>query len=265
MKKDFPFDFFYALITLLLSFTLVHAVYTILVRPQAEAILEHQREVWAENPLASMPRSPWVIVKDHEPEACFVLAIWAGFILGRRQFIVMRERKLLERDFVGLKEGEVVFADDVREFARQIEKLSSDEQQRFLPRTLKIAMDRFSATHSVQHAASAAREECEYEASKLDAELSMIRFSVWAIPAVGFVGTVRGIGAALQEAQRAAAGDVTGVTQGLGITFNATLVALTLTIVVMYFLHQIQLSQDRLVLDTKATVDNSLIRHLRER
>lgn len=265
MKKAFPFDFFYALITLLLSFTMVHAVYTIAVRPQAEAVLQHQREVWAEDPLASMPRSIWVIVKDHEPEACFVLAIWAGFILGYRQFLVMRERKLLERDFVGLKEGEVVFADDVREFQRQIEKLSPVEQSRFLPRTLKIAMNRFSATQSVQHAASAAREECEFEASKLDAELSMIRFSVWAIPAVGFVGTVRGIGAALQEAQRAAAGDVTGVTQGLGITFNATLVALTLTIIVMFFLHQIQLSQDRLVLDTKAKVDNTLIRHLRER
>ena len=93
----------------------------------------------------------------------------------------------------------------------------------------------------------------------------MIRFTVWAIPAVGFVGTVRGIGAALQEAQRAAAGDVTGVTQGLGITFNATLVALTLTIIVMFFLHQLQLSQDRLVLETKHRVDNALIRHLRER
>lgn len=265
MKKAFPFDFFYALITLLLSFTVVHAVYTIAVRPKAEAVLAHQKEVWAQDPLASMPRSMWVIVKDHEPEACFVLAIWAGFILGYRQSIVVRERRLLERDFVGLKEGEVVFADDVREFTRQIEKLTPEEQQRFLPRTLKIAMNRFAATHSVQHAASAAREECEFEASKLDAELSMIRFSVWAIPAVGFVGTVRGIGAALQEAQRAAAGDVTGVTQGLGITFNATLVALTLTIIVMFFLHQIQLSQDRLVLDAKAKVDNSLIRHLRER
>jgi biopolymer transport protein ExbB/TolQ len=265
MKKAFPFDFFYALITLLLSFTMVHAVYTIAVRPQAEAVLAHQREVWAEDPLASMPRSMWVIVKDHEPEACFVLAIWAGFILGYRQFLVMRERKLLELDFVGMKEGEVVFADDVREFTRQIDKLPPVEQQRFLPRALKIAMERFAATRSVQHAASAAREECEFEASKLDAELSMIRFSVWAIPAVGFVGTVRGIGAALQEAQRAAAGDVTGVTQGLGITFNATLVALTLTIIVMFFLHQIQLSQDRLVLDAKAKIDTTLIRHMRER
>ncbi len=265
MKKDFPFDFFYALLTLLLSFTLVHAVYTIAVRPRAEAVLAHQRAVWAENPLASMPRSPWVIVRDHEPEACFVLALWAGFILAYRQLLVARERKLLTREFIGLAEGEIVFADDVREFQRQIEKLPPQEQARFLPRTLKVAMNRFAATHSVQHAAAAAREECEFEASKLDAELSMIRFTVWAIPAVGFVGTVRGIGAALQEAQRAAAGDVTGVTQGLGITFNATLVALSLAIVVMFFLHQIQLSQDRLVLDTKTKVDNSLIRHLRER
>jgi len=42
-------------------------------------------------------------------------------------------------------------------------------------------------------------------------------------------------------------------------------VALTLCIVVMFFLHQLQLLQDRLVLDTKTYVDDQLIRHLRER
>ncbi len=265
MKKAFPFDFFYALVTLLVSFTLVHAVYTIVVRPKAEAVLAHQREVWAQDPLARLPRSIWVIVKDHEPEACFVLALWAGFILAYRGGLVMRERKLLDQNHVGLKEGEVIFPDDVRNFSRQIEKLPANQQRRFLPRTLTVTMNRFGATRSVQHAAEAARDECEFEASRLDAELSMVRFTVWAIPAVGFVGTVRGIGAALQEAQRAAAGDITGVTQGLGITFNATLVALTLCIIVMFFLHQLQLMQDRLVLDAKMHVDRNLIRHLRER
>ena len=265
MKKAFPFDFFYTLITLLLSFTLVHATYTIVVRPGAEEVLAHQREVWAQDPLARMPRSVLVILHDYEPEGCFVLAVWAGFILGWRQWLVARERRLLDQDFISLKDGEVVFTEDVRTFSRQLEQLPQDGQLRFLPRVLKVALNRFGATRSVQHAADAAREECEFEAARLDAELSMIRFTVWAIPAVGFVGTVRGIGAALQEAQRAAAGDVTGVTQGLGITFNATLVALTLTIIVMFFLHQLQLSQDRLVLETKHRVDNALIRHLRER
>jgi biopolymer transport protein ExbB/TolQ len=265
MKKPFPFDFFYALTTLLLSFTMVHIAYTLVIRPNADAQLAYQREVWAKDPMVHIPRSIWVILHDPEPETCWVLAIWAGFILGYREYRVLRERKLLQQDLLGLKEGEVIFPDSVREFSRQIENLPAPVRGRLLPRTLRMCMTRFGATGSVQHAAEAARDECELEASRLDAELSMIRFAVWAIPAVGFVGTVRGIGAALQEAQRAAAGDVTGVTQGLGITFNATLVALTLAITIMFFLHQIQLSQDRLVLDAKAYVDNYLIRHLRER
>ncbi len=265
MKKPFPFDFFYALTTLLLSFTMVHIAYTLVIRPNADAVLAYQREVWAKDPMVHIPRSIWVIMHDPEPETCWVLAVWAGFILGYREFLVVRERRLLQQDLMGIQQGEVIFPDSVREYSRHIESLPAPVQTRLLPRTLRSCMTRFGATGSVQHAADAARDECELTASRLDAELSMIRFAVWAIPAVGFVGTVRGIGAALQEAQRAAAGDVTGVTQGLGITFNATLVALTLAITIMFFLHQIQLSQDRLVLDAKAYVDQHLIRHLRER
>ncbi|MBI2800052.1 MAG: MotA/TolQ/ExbB proton channel family protein [Gammaproteobacteria bacterium] len=265
LKKRFPIDFFYMIVTLLLSVIIVHTIYTTVVRPQAEATLRSWDERWKIEPTYAPTRSVMVIVHDLEPEACFILTVWAGFILGFRWFIMARERALLEHEFIGLKGGQVIFPDDIREFSRQIEQLPDDKRRLFLPRALKVVMNRFGATRSVQHSASAARDECEFEASRLDAELSLIRFSVWAIPAVGFVGTVRGIGAALQQAQRAAAGDVTGVTHGLGITFNSTLVALSLCIVVMFFLHQLQLSQDRLVLDIKSYIDEHLIRHLRER
>jgi biopolymer transport protein ExbB/TolQ len=117
----------------------------------------------------------------------------------------------------------------------------------------------------VQDTAEAVRDECELELSRLDTQLSMVRFTAWAIPAIGFVGTVRGIGVALQESQRAIQGDISGVTLGLGVTFNATLVALTLCIIVMFCLHQLQQAQDRLVLDTRIAVDRSLIRHMRVR
>lgn len=265
MKKRFPFDFFYMIVTMLLSVILVHAVYTTVIRPAAEEVKQSWVERWKVEPTFAPRQSLMVILHDQEPEACFILAVWAGFILGYRWFLMNRERSLLDQEFIGLKPGQVIFPDDVREYSRHIEHLPEMQQRQFLPRALKVVMNRFGATRSVQHAASAGRDECEFEASRLDSELSLIRFSVWAIPAVGFVGTVRGIGAALQQAQRAAAGDVTGVTQGLGITFNATLVALSLCIVVMFFLHQLQLSQDRLVLDTKTYVDDHLIRHLRER
>src|SRR5438309_9649369 len=80
---------------------------------------------------------------------------------------------------------------------------------------------------------------------------------------IWFVGTVRGIGRALQEAQGALRGDISGVTLGLGITFNATLTALISCIVVMFCLHQLQQAQDRLVLDARGYIDRRLIRNMR--
>jgi biopolymer transport protein ExbB/TolQ len=93
----------------------------------------------------------------------------------------------------------------------------------------------------------------------------MIRYIAWAIPAIGFIGTVRHIGDALLQAHKAVTGDITGVTSDLGIAFNATFVALLLTIVLMFFLHQLQQSQEQFVHDTDHWIDQHLIRHMQVR
>jgi biopolymer transport protein ExbB/TolQ len=85
---------------------------------------------------------------------------------------------------------------------------------------------------------------------------------VWVAPALGFIGTVRGIGLALQGAELAVRGETTAVTNGLGIAFNSTLVALILSIVLMYVLHEIQLTQERLVLDTENYAEQELVSRL---
>ena len=66
----------------------------------------------------------------------------------------------------------------------------------------------------------------EVAADQQESELSMLRYLVWAIPSIGFIGTVRGIGVALQRADEALTGDISGVTSALGVAFNSTLVAL---------------------------------------
>jgi biopolymer transport protein ExbB/TolQ len=73
---------------------------------------------------------------------------------------------------------------------------------------------------------------------------------------------VRGIGEALLQAHRAVEGDVSGVVAGLGTAFNSTLVALALSIVVMLMLHQIQLQQERVVLDTEEYLDTHVVRQM---
>ena len=112
-------------------------------------------------------------------------------------------------------------------------------------------------------AANAVRDVCESESDRLESELSTIRYIAWAIPSVGFIGTVRGIGDALAQANRAMEGDITGVTQSLGVAFNSTFIALVISIVLMFFIHQLQLRQERLVLDTEAHCDSQLISRLK--
>ena len=80
---------------------------------------------------------------------------------------------------------------------------------------------------------------------------------------IGFIGTVRGIGNALGQAHRAVEGDITGVTESLGVAFNSTFIALLISIVLMFLIHALQSSQERLVLDVRRYCDDWFVRRLR--
>jgi biopolymer transport protein ExbB/TolQ len=260
-------DAVYSISALLLSVIIVHSIWTLMIRPRAEAVLSQRVEVTQAGTGVKAQvlqlRSVYVILKDHEQELCVILMLWSLFLLARQAHETRKSRSQLDRDYVKIGDGQVVLPEDARVHSRPLEQLSQDEQSGFLPRLLMVAYNRFGATRSVQDAAEAVRTECEFETASMDTKMSMVRFTAWAIPAVGFVGTVRGIGAALQEAQGAMGGDISGVTMGLGITFNATLTALVCCIVVMFWMHQLQQYQDRLVLDGRTYVDRQLLRKMR--
>jgi biopolymer transport protein ExbB/TolQ len=155
-----------------------------------------------------------------------------------------------------------ILPEDVREYARHIQALPEPDREGLLPRSLLAALHRFGATRSIADASASARGVCEGEVDRLDSELSLLRYIAWAIPAIGFIGTVRGIGDALAQAHRAMQGDLSGVTQGLGTAFNSTLVALLLSLLLMFLLHHLQTDQERLVRDAESYLDERLIRSL---
>src|SRR5262245_22903522 len=232
-------DAVYSISALLLSVIVMHSIWTLVIRPRAEAVLSQRVTVAQAGTNVKQQvlqlRSVYVILKDHEQELCVILCLWSLLLLARQAQETRKGRSLLERDYVKLGEAQVVLPEDARVYSRPLEALPKQEQQGFLPRLLMVAYNRFGATRSVQDAAEAVRDECEFETASMDTKLSMVRFTAWAIPAVGFVGTVRGIGAALQEAQGAMGGDISGVTMGLGVRFNASLVTLVFSIILRYW------------------------------
>jgi biopolymer transport protein ExbB/TolQ len=262
MSKRYPVEFAFQVVSLILAVILVHALYVLVVRPKADAILAEQASMMQVDPDYVPQRSAWVIIRDFEQEACFVLALWAFAIMGTKSVAAARERKVLQDDLVPVAEGTKILPEDAREYARQIQSLPPAQQRTLLPRTLLTALHRFTATRSIQDASTTAHAVAVAEADRLESELSMVRYIAWAIPSIGFIGTVRGIGEALGQAHKAVEGDIAGVTQSLGVAFNSTFIALLISIVLMFLLHQLQLRQERLVLDTESYLDQHLIQHL---
>lgn len=262
MKRFLPNEFLFQLFSLLVIVIVVHAFYVTTVWPNATAVLAEQVIEARANVNFSPAPSFWVIIKDYEQEACFVLMFWAFAILAYKAVQTSRERALLQRDLLPVREGTRILPEDAREYARALQALPPEDRGMLLPRVLLKALERFGATRNIQDVSAVSNSLCEAEAGRLDSEQSMIRYIAWAIPAIGFIGTVRGIGLALGEAHRAVEGDIAGVTENLGTAFNSTLIALLISIVVMFLVHQLQLHQEKLVFETQNYVDNNLVRHM---
>lgn len=262
MNNTFSREFVFQVFALIISVILVHGVYVTVVWPNAEAVLGEQRARMAQDPEYVAEPSLFVAVKDYEQESCFVLMLWCLSIIAYKGYATVRERRLLEQQLIPIAEGVRVLPEDTREYARQLQALPETDRARLLPRALLNALIRFGATRNVQDVASSTHQLVSSEAERLESELSMVRYVLWAIPAIGFIGTVRGIGLALQMAHRAVEGDVSGVTENLGTAFNSTLIALLISIPLMFLVHQLQLMQERLVFDAESYTDDHLIRHL---
>ena len=262
-KKNIPVEFVFQLFALIIAIIIVHAFYQTVVRPNATQIIEEQNAAAEADPDYVRERRVWVLIKDLEQEACFILGIWALAIMGYKSVTLSRERRLLDVDLVPVAEGMRILPEDTREFARQIQALPDDSQRMLLPRALLNALRRVATTRNIQDVSSSTRVIFESEAERLESELSMIRYISWAIPSIGFIGTVRGIGEALAQADKAVQGDIAGVTQSLGVAFNSTFIALLISIFLMFLVHQLQLVQERLIFDGETYSNDKLIRHMK--
>lgn len=251
------------IIALVVSVVAVHITYIGYIRPQASLVLEASRQAGQ-----SAPRHLVVILKDYEQEICLILMLWGMFLILGKCLAILREQYLFSVDL--LEESAEEPAEEPEKAAeaeadedspgefhglnsalKTLEALPPDIRETPLVKTLMTSLRRFLITQDVQNTSDAIESSVEALALKQDAENSMIRYLIWAIPSIGFIGTVRGIGQALSQADQALAGDIAGMTESLGIAFNSTLVALLISIALMFMLHQLQRLQDNLVVDTQ--------------
>ena len=114
MRKDTN-ELFFQLVALMLAIILVHAVYVTVVRPNADSTINRAAEVAAAGGDYVVPRSFFVVIKDFEQEACFILMIWALAIMGYKTRTALRESRMLEMPLVSVSEGTRVLPGELKQ------------------------------------------------------------------------------------------------------------------------------------------------------
>lgn len=103
-----------------------------------------------------------------------------------------------------------------------------------LPRRLREALDLVVRTGSADGLEDHLKYLSDVDAARASQGYGLVRFIVWAIPILGFLGTVIGITVAIASLSPTQLENISGVVAGLGTAFDTTATALGLSMVLMF-------------------------------
>lgn len=201
-----------------------------------------------------------------EQIACYACFVWATLLLALRWREVRRQRRAFALNLLPTDETLRILPEDARPLQRRVHQLSERGGPFLLSGMIHMALSKFAISRSPQDATETVRAQAEVELGRMGTSLATAHYLAWAIPAIGFLGTVRGIGLALTVAPTLTDESLPDflevTTRCLAVAFDTTLVALFLSLVLMYVLHAVQRDQEDLVLDCQEYCLEHLITRL---
>lgn len=237
MKKHF-----FSFLVLLGIIVIVQSAYTFWINPEVEKLIRISSETGQ-----VLPRNFFVVVKDYQQKICIILFLWALYLCVDKYITISNRNYLFDIDILENESG-VLDGEHSNNLLSSLEKLPDSIKSSPLIEIVASSLRRYAITRSIQSAADAIEPALDAMAVRNESELTIIKYISWAIPSIGFLGTVDGIGQAMAQAEMATQGNIGPMTMSLGLAFNSTFVALLVSIVLMMAISVIQRVQaDNLV------------------
>ena len=135
-------------------------------------------------------------------------------------------------------------------------------------------LEHFRVRKSTPEAFSILASQSEIDGNAVDSSYTLLKVFIWAIPILGFIGTVIGISAAvggfsgsLDQAQDIAVlkESLNGVTGGLATAFDTTLIALVMSMLVMFPTSSMQKAEEDLLNWVDEYCNENLLKRLDDR
>jgi len=196
-----------------------------------------------------------------------LLFFWAIAILCMKIRHIRRESRAFDLDLLPQDPYQLITIRDVQAILREINRMAPEQQNLFLVTRVARALRRVRASGNSAEIDGLLEYQGSIDSAAVESTYAAVKIFIWAIPVVGFIGTVLGISVAIGNfgdlVQRA--GDVEqikaglgGVTGGLSVAFETTLLALVFSIIVMFYSTYIRKRED----DLLTSVEDHCVEHL---
>jgi len=205
-----------------------------------------------------------VMIGGRWPEGIIQALTFLLFVYGMMDMYRLNSRLSSEKDAYSLrllpeKENWVLSVDDVNQIKLNVQK-NEKSKKFYLTDIIKKCCTKYRLSKDSSEVLALADSQIGVYNAEIESEQSIIRYVAWAIPSVGFIGTVWGIGQSLDMAKEAATQEgIKKITEALGVAFDTTLWALLLSIILMFVIHRFQKKQDSFFAEMKDYIIENLI------
>jgi len=192
----------------------------------------------------------------------FVFFFWGIFEINELMSKIKYEKQSFGLDFLPTKEQWVLSPEDVNDL--KIKMINYEKEHKFMMTAMiRKACTKFRANNSISDVLEIVSRQITINQGKSEGRQSTIRYLAWAMPSVGFIGTIMGISQALGLADRAGDPEVLGqITSSMYVAFDTTLVALILSIILMWFFHRLQEEEEELQSEMEEYVIENLVNRI---
>lgn len=190
----------------------------------------------------------------------FVAFFWALLDILEKLKEIGEEKKVYQAKLLPTNEKHLFLVRDIIELQVKVADYEKNIKRKTLISSLiRRVCNKFRSSQSVPEILEIISIQTEINKDKAESDQSNIRYLVWVIPSIGFIGTVLGISQALSIANNA---DMNQITATLGVAFDTTLVSLVLSIIIMWFVHNLQEETDNLHAGIKEYLIEKLVNRI---
>jgi biopolymer transport protein ExbB/TolQ len=201
------------------------------------------------------------------PYAISYLSIWSLALLSGKYRRLSRQTRVLQLDLLPRSIGAKITPENAPAFLSYLRSLPAELSENFLVERVSRALEHFCARSRVSETVDQLQGQGESDEAQVESSYAMVRVFIWAIPILGFIGTVMGIGASVGGFSETVADaadlevmkdSIGTVTQGLGVAFDTTLLALVMSIFIMLPTSSLQKAEEEFL----AQVEDYCRQHL---